>query len=279
MDVERELASGVVAAHPREAAQTAEQLPVEAVARLLETVDPEPAGDLLSHMTPLAARRVLDAIGPDRAARIVAELTTVVAALFLRGLPAEARGPLLAALPSRRADAVRSLLRFPEETAGSFMDPEVLALAEDLSAEQAVAAIREAPHAARYNLYVVDREQHLVGVINQRELLLAPRRAVLASFMTRRVHRLQAEAGRPAVVSHPAWREVHSLPVVDREGHYLGAIRYRTFRALEDALAGRRDEGAVTAQALGDLFRTGASAIVEMLSAPEARRGGPSDGR
>jgi magnesium transporter len=279
MDLERELALEVLAAHPREAAQVAERLPGAAVAELLGSTQAKTCADLLAQMSPLAARRALMAINPDRGAKIVGELPAAVAAPLLRGLPVEARVPLLQALPGTQARAVESMLRFPEGTAGALMDPDVLALCEDLTAEDAVAAVRETPHAARYNLYVLDRAQRLVGVINQRELLLAVPKALLGSFMTRSVHRLPAEADRVAVVSHPAWREVHSLPVVDRDGRYLGAVRYRAFRALEEALRERRDDASVTARALGDLFRTGAEAVLEMLSSSEAGEGGSDHGR
>jgi len=279
MELERDLAKEVLAAHPREAAQVAERLPVESLVALLGEAEPAACAHLLEPMAPHAARRALAALDPERAASIVDALAVDVAALLLRGLPGDVRAPMLAALPRRRARALESLLRFPEGSAGALMDPEVLALPEDLTAEEAVGRVRDAAEAARYNLYVVDRDQHLVGVINQRELLLAARDATLASFMTRRVHRLPATADRVAVIAHPAWREVHALPVVDHDGSYLGAVRYRAFRALEDALRERREDIAVTAQALGDLFRTGASAVLEMLSAPPAHEGGPQHGR
>ncbi len=279
MELERELALRVLAAHPGEAARVVERLPVEAAAGLLRSAELKSCAAMLAQMAPGAARRALAAIPADRAGAIAGELPVAVAAIFLRGLSAEVRAPILAALRSRRARALESLLRYPEGSAGALMDPEVLALPEDLTAEEAVERVREAAHAARYNLYVVDREQRLVGVLNQRELLVAPRDATLGSLMSRSVHRLPAEADRVAVVSHPAWRVVHALPVVDRSGVYLGAVRYRAFRQLEDALRARRGDPSVTARALGDLFRTGAAAVVDMLSTPAPREGGPPHGR
>ncbi len=279
MQLEQELAERVLAAHPREAAQLAERLDVDAVAGLLGSAEAKAAAGMLAQMAPHAAGRALAGVPAERATAIVSELPVDLAALFLRAIPAETRAPLLGALGVRRARALEALLGFSEDTAGALMDPEVLALPEDLTAEEAIARVREAAHAARYNLYVVDREQHLVGVINLRELLLAPLKATIASFMTRQVRRLPANADRVAVVSHPAWREVHSLPVVDRNGVYLGAIRYRVFRQLEDAMQQRSSDPSQTARALGDLFRTGGSAVLEMLSAPLARGGGQTDGR
>jgi magnesium transporter len=218
-------------------------------------------------------------MAPDPAVALIEQLDVAVAALLLRGLSAVQCADLLRRLPSAPARSLGLLLQHPEGTAGAVMDPDVLALPEDLTAEQAVARVRQAARGARYNLYIIDREQRLVGVINQRELLLAPADSPIASFMERRVHRLRAEADAAAVVSHPAWREVNSLPVVDRDGRYLGAIRYRAFRALEESLRERIPDSQVTAQALGDLFRTGAAAVLELLAPREIREGGTRDGR
>jgi magnesium transporter len=131
--------------------------------------------------------------------------------------------------------------------------------------EEAVDRVREAAGEARYNLYVVDRDQLLVGVVNLRELLMAEPGAPLSSLMKTAVHRLSARADRPTVVSHPGWRLVHALPVVDERGRYLGAVRYRTMRRLEEGLRNDGTEEGATARALGGLLRAGASAVLEAL--------------
>jgi magnesium transporter len=271
MSLETDLADAVLAAHPHEAARVLEGLPADQFHGLLREIDAEDAARVLAGMTSHGARAALAALGSDRAAAVVAEMPVGLSASLLRGLPAPQRSAVLDALPRRRARSVGALLRFPDGSAGARMDPDVLAVPETLTAREAAGRVRGAADDARYNIYVVDADHRLVGVVNQRELLLAPPRAVVSSFMTRRVHRLAASSDAVTLVSHPAWREVHSLPVVDRDGVYLGAIRYRAFRELEESLRGRRSDPSLTSRALGDLFRTGASAVVEMLAPPEGR--------
>jgi hypothetical protein len=72
--------------------------------------------------------------------------------------------------------------------------------------------------------------------------------------------------------------KVHALPVVDANGHFLGAIRYSAFRKLE-AEAGRAPSGhdpSRTAGALAEIFLLGAAAVARTaesaLLAPAARR-------
>ena len=74
---------------------------------------------------------------------------------------------------------------------------------------------------------------------------------------------IQGHQDRNAILAHPAWREAHSLPVVDRQGLYLGAIRYRTLRRLESESARHRArQDSHTAEALGDLFSTGMEGLL-----------------
>ena len=153
------------------------------------------------------------------------------------------------------------------------MDPDVLAFPVGLSAEAALQRIRGAPELARYNLYVVDTDQRLVGALTLRELLLADGSASLGELMVRDPLRVVASADRASVVSHPGWKKVHALPVVDEDGAFLGAIRYRVLRQLEEQLLARSHEDADAGLALGQLIAAGARGILDSVSGPsEARR-------
>jgi magnesium transporter len=279
MDLETSLASDLLRAHPLAAAQAFERLPAAEVAALLEELEVEPGTEALQRMTNHAATSVVSELGEPTRSQVFEMLPTETAAMLLRALEASIRERVLAALPERRAGQLRSLLAFPEGTAGSLMDPEVLALPQDLNVEEAVERVRQAASEARYNVYVVDRDRALVGVLNLRELLMARPDASLTSLMKLAVHRIPARADRRALVSHPGWREVHALPVVDERGRYLGAIRYRTLRRVEEGLRGRASEEGTTARALGGLFRAGASAMLEAMVASTPGGSLPEPGR
>lgn len=272
MDIETRLASDLLTAHPTDAAQAFERLPARDVAAMIEKVEAQLGAGILQRMAPPSTVAVLSELGPEKASRLVERLPLEMAALSLRSMDPSLREQILAALPGGRSRAVTTLLRFPEGTAGSLMDSEVLALPQDLTAREALVRVREAAGNARYNVYIVDRNQTLVGVINLHELLTARPGDPLSSLMKTRIHRLPATADRHAIMSDPGWLEVHALPVVDARGVYLGAIRYRTFRLLEEQLRGKRSDEGATARALGGLLRTGVAAVLEAVvaSTPES---------
>lgn len=281
--LEHDLAEGVLASHPLETARVLEGLEPGERARFLGGSRPDRAAACLRVMHAPAAADTLRALDPELAGRIVAAIPQDVAALYLRRLDDREREAILGEMGGRAARSLRSLLRFAPETAGAMMDPDVLAVPIDLSVGEATERVRQAAGDARYNLYAVDAEQRLVGAFNLRELFLAEDHARLASIAHTDPYRIPAGADRHAIVSHPGWLAVHSLPVVDDAGRYLGAIRYRTLRRIEAQLQEGRQATGATARALGDLFRTGATSVIEAVASSTAPalavQGAPDDVR
>ena len=272
MNLESQLARELVHGHPDRAAAVLERLPAVAVVPLLAAVPPADGAALLGCLPPQDGAALLEASTEERAARLLDALPLDTASRIARRIGAERRSTVFARLSPETAGTLRTLLAFPENTAGALMDPSVLALPGDLTVREARRRVREASRYAQYNLYVVDREQRLAGVLNLRELLRARPRATLADVMVRDPARLEAHADRAAILGHPLWRDVRALPVVDERGGYLGAIRYHVVRELEEELLGKGVPEVPTAEALGELFAAGAAGVFEALTAPGGDR-------
>jgi len=266
MTLVRRLAENLIDEHPQQAAAVLEAMGVDEAARLLKRSRPASGATLIRRLSPQFAAAALTKLELRQCARIIDALDHDVAARLLRRLSADVQAGILESISPKHAHGFRALLSFPENTAGALMDPDVLALPEDLSAREALKRIREAPEHTRYNVYVVDREQQLVGVLNLRELLLAKPRALLSALMVRSPQRLLATADRASILANPGWKDVHALPVVDEAGGYLGAVRYRTLREVEAELLSTRFSDEDASHALGQLFAAGAGALLDAFS-------------
>lgn len=270
MKLENTLAETALARHPIRSALALEKLGEEASVSLLAHCDVEGASRVMQHVSPTFAGNVLSRLEPQRIAELVEQTTVDVGARWLRRLEPNLQETVLGQTSRGQARNIRLLLGFPPGSAGSLMDPSVLALPQDLAAREAIARIREAANQTRYNVYVVDENQQLVGVLNLRELLLAPPKQVIGDAMTRNPHRIPAEADREAVIGHPGWREAHALPVVGRAGEYLGAIRYRTLRALESERRAKRGRDADTGAAFGEVISAAAAGVLDAIGGHDA---------
>jgi magnesium transporter len=277
MALVQNLADALMREHPARAVTALEVVEEAETARILARGSAELAGSILCRLSPSRGRSVLEHLAPQRAASALESIPTDDAARLLRRASANARNAILECLEPPRARSLRSMLRFPEGSAGALMDPEVLALPQELRVREALRRVRAAAAHAHYNLYVVDQAQRLVGVLNLRELLDARGSLALSACMVRSPRRIPATADRAAVVEHPGWRDAHMLPVVDDGDAYLGAIRYRTLRALEDELLHRDSPDASSSAALGQLFAIGTGGLIDALAGTASGRGEHGD--
>jgi magnesium transporter len=276
METEWLLCQEFLKSHPCDAAMILERLALEDAAGLLEKTPPEAAASILQHMAPLTASGCLARLAPDKATPVLSALAVEFTAALLRRLDPDVQDRLLARAPGELTVPLRRLLLYPEGTAGALMDPRALALTEDLASSEALARIRRAPRNVLYYLYIVDREGRLVGVMNLRELMLAPPKNLLSSTMQRNVARLLARANLTAVVAHPGWREFHAMPVVDDGERFVGVMRYETLRRLEGSGQRPPNPAVSTVLNLGELCWIGFAGMLAGLTttiSPSQRAG------
>ena len=269
------VATRFVADHPEEAALVLEQMSFADAAALLAELDPAQGAGLVARLSAALAVDCLRSLPDGMVAGVLGELPIDLAARILKRAPDETREAWLSAIPEERASFLRRKLRYPPGTAGALVDPLVLALPEDLSVAEAQKQLRRSAERAYYYVYVVDREQRLVGALDIRELMLAESKATLGAVMHREVVSVSAHADLATVLSHPGWRELDALPVVDGARVFFGIIRHRAMRQI----AGRADEHEArpmvrTVVSLGELYWTGMSAFLAGVSAVAPRVSG-----
>lgn len=281
MTSDLDLCGTFVVAHPRDAARVLERLPAEDVAALLDAMPPGTSARAFEQMTPTTAAGSLQRMRTDAAAALVAGLRSDLAASLLRRVDSAVQAAVLERLPQAEARVLRAVLRYPEGTAGALMDPRAIAVADDVAAREALAAVRRSPRDRLSYLFVVDRAHRLAGVADLGELMQARPGDLVAAIMDRSVSRLPARTGRAGILAHPGWRRFHTLPVVDEESRFVGAIRYEVFRALEDDAEdkARRQDAVTTVVALGELYWLGLSSVLDGLASIVKRNPAHATGR
>ena len=233
-----------------------DRIPAELAALLLNTMEPHTAGSCLERMTADRAAGALDRVPLERAA------------LLMRRLLPETREAVLQLLPPEPNRHLGLLMRGREDTAGALMEPRIFTLPTEVSAGEALSRVRSNPERASHYLYVLERDQTLAGVLTLRELLAAGEDSEIASLMQRDVVCLRMGDSLASVLVHPAWLEFHTLPVIDENNQFTGALRHKTLRQLANRVQGpvRLDHAGL---ALGELFRIGLSGLVNSALAVE----------
>jgi len=147
------------------------------------------------------------------------------AADLLDVLDDERRERILELLGATQGAKLESLLEGEEETAGSLMNTEFLALGEDLTVGQAIEAIRQYPRKESFfYVYCIDIDQHLVGVLSLRSLILADVAAQLKELMVQSVVRTQIDSSPEEVAQLVSKYDLLSIPVVDLQNRLVGVV-------------------------------------------------------
>lgn len=277
MSAEAHLARAFLQAHPARSARVLEQMPLARAHAVLREVPAPLAAATIRGMTVSFASDCLARLAATRdAAEIIDEMTVSEAAGVLRAVPDSVRQTILSDVSEAHRDLVSRALHYPAGTAGEVMDPTVFHLPDDVLVADARVRLTRAARDLLYYVYIVDREQYLVGVLDIAELMQARARDPLSVVMHRDVDRLNVLTPLVAVRQHAGWQRYHALPVVDESDKLVGAIRYQTLRRLERDAGERGPEPArITAGALAELFQLGTSGLVAGLAATAERERAP----
>lgn len=218
--------------HPADIAEIISQVGTRERAAVLAALNADLAADTLQQMEEDLRSAALQEMPVPRAAMVLEKIESDEAADMLGDLPDELAQELLALLPDEREQDLRLLASHPEHTAGSLMTTDCVLLPQGAKAGRAIDWIRrERPeqHMMTY-LYIVDREERLVGVVSLRDLVLASPDDEMAAIMEDDVVEVTADVDEDEVGRIMTKYDLLALPVVDEERRLLGIV------TLDDAL-------------------------------------------
>ncbi|MGH2551173.1 MAG: magnesium transporter [Thermomicrobiales bacterium] len=225
-----------------EIARLIEAIPEEWRHDYVAELHPEEAADYIESLTHDEAADLLEEMDPDDAADIVAELTD------------ERAEQIFGEMEADEAEEIRELLAYPPDTAGGIMTPAFVAISPDLRADQAVTALRQVAQEAEtiYYVYVLDAEEHLLGVLSLHNLVLSRPETPVRDLMVKSAIKAKVTDDQEAVARLITDYNLLAVPVVDEFDRLVGIV---TQDDIADVL---QDE------ATEDIERLGGSSPLEM---------------
>lgn len=171
-------------------------------------------------------------------------------------MPYEIQQQLLGKLSTQSLQVLRELHAYPEETAGALMSSDFITLAPELNMRQAIEVLRDIAgnHDTLYLIYIVDAQQHLLGVISLRQIIQAAPDATIAEVMTTDVVYATVDEDQEQVARTLAYYDFIALPVVDAAHKLVGIITY------DDAM------DIAEAESTEDILKSGAVTPLNELS-------------
>ena len=136
---------------------------------------------------------------------------------------------LLALLPKEQAERTRSILASDEAKAGSLMSNQFVAMSPETTVRDALAQLRQSmpdKDAISYLYIVREPDRGLVGVVDLRELVLAPETSTLRDLMATPPVAADEHALKEQLVDLFAKYQFRMLPVIDANDRLVGVIDY-----------------------------------------------------
>jgi magnesium transporter len=222
------------ALQPVEIARSISRLDKDLQTRLLELLGPKKSAAIISKILDFGSTDIVDRMPSNQAAPIVNEMARDQQADFLKKIGEDDAEAILQEIKPTKAQKIRKLMGYPEDTAGALMITEYLAYDIHLQVKDVLDDLRQ--HGEQYSdydiqyAYVVTDTHKLVGVLRLRDLLMAPRHQQIQEVMVK----------KPLSVSvHTALRDLRDffrqysflgVPVVDDLGNLVGVIRSSSVR-------------------------------------------------
>ena len=190
---------------PSQLAAFLEEIHEEDLADLLGFLDEEETALVLRALKVEDAAAIFERLDEDRQEAVVEQIGAEAMAPIAAEMGADERTDLIESLPEAIGDSlletlervdpeaaaeVEELAQWPEDTAGGLMTTDYVSASPAMTVGDAIERIRELGQDAEvvYYVYVLDREERLLGVVSLRELLLARQDTPLTDVMVENVH-------------------------------------------------------------------------------------------
>ena len=213
--------------HPADLADIVEELSPEERNAVMETLDSEVAAETLSEVDPRMQVSILESLDTETAADIVEEMAPDTAANIMAELEEETSEEILEEMETEPKSDVEELLEFEEDTAGGMMNTEYVAVFENGTVADALAALRSGEEDLLEGLntvFLIDEEGRLKGSVALGRLLVAAPETPIKEQVTSTLIKVAVDEKQDRVTALFDKYNILTLPVTDPEDKLTGVI-------------------------------------------------------
>ncbi|TQV63847.1 MAG: magnesium transporter [Halothiobacillaceae bacterium] len=226
--------------HAADIARILELLPLQDRLVVWDLVKAHMDGDVLLEVSDAVRESLIDAMDTHELVAATEQLGTDEIADLAPDLPDEVVQGIYKTLNPEEREQLRIALSYPEDSVGAHMDFEMVSVREDVTVEvvlRYLRRLRELPdHTDK--LFVVDREEHLRGVLPLNTLLVSDLDTEVGAIMDADPKRFSPDGeAREAAEAFERY-DLISAPVLDADGVLIGRV---TVAAIVDFIKDRQD--------------------------------------
>ncbi|MDH5369165.1 MAG: magnesium transporter, partial [Gammaproteobacteria bacterium] len=224
--------------HPAEIAHLLESLPGNEREKVWPYVPEDTGGEILLHLNDDARAAFINKMDTEELVAATEMLDTDDLADILPEMPHDVVQEILLSLETLERDRLRSVLSYDEDSAGGLMDLDTIIVRADISLDVVLRYLRRKGSMPQGtdNLFVVDRENHFLGLLPLSLILTNDPQLLVSELMLTNIEGINANKHAREVANLFEHRDLITAPVIDDENHLLGRI------TIDDVVDVIRDE-------------------------------------
>jgi len=212
--------------HPADIAYVLEALPLDERLYLWDLVKADRDGEILVEVSDAVRESLISTMDTEELVAATEALPADEIAAIADDLPQEVMDDVLESLPVEEREQLRAAMSFDEDMVGAWMDFDDVQVRSDVTLEVVLRYLRrfdELPSQTD-QLFVVDRDEILLGVLPLNRLIVSEPEARVADVMQPPVVKLlQHEKVENAASAFERY-DLVSAPVVDTNGKLVGRV-------------------------------------------------------
>ncbi|MDN6013489.1 MAG: magnesium transporter, partial [Lactococcus sp.] len=168
----------------------------------------------------------LKEISPEYLSAMFDEMSTDNAADILTNLTKRERRSIFTLMAPENVSEIRNLMHYDEETAGSLMTTEFVAVVANQTVSSAMTVIKATAEDAEtiYYVYVLDSGKQLLGVISLRSLLISHDDTLISDIVNEHIIKVNVDEPQERVARYFRDYDLLALPVISHDNLMLGIV-------------------------------------------------------
>lgn len=235
--------------HSADVAHILEALPLEDRLTIWNLVKVERDGEILLEVSDAVRETLIAAMDSDELIAATEQLDADEIADLAPDLPRYVIDDVFQSLPMEEREQLRAAMSYPEDVVGALMDFDIVTIRDDVTLEVVLRYLRRLDELPGHTdqLFVVDRDERLKGVLPLNRLLVSDPDTEVAAVMSTEILKLHPN-DKAQQAAHAFERyDLVSASVVDADGKLVGRV---TVNAVMDFI---REESENEALKLGGL--------------------------
>ena len=223
---------------PQDVAHLLESSPPKLRQAIWALVNLEDEGEILQFLSEEVKNQFLQAMDADEVLAVTEGLETDDIADILQQLPNTVIKKVMASMEQQHRSRVERVINFEENSAGGLMSTEMITVRASITLDVLLRYLRrheELPKTTD-NIYVVSKNDSLVGILPLAKLLVTDTRATVREIMQTDFHHIPVDMPDNEVALLFERNDWVSAPVVSDNGKLLGRI------TIDDAVDVLRDD-------------------------------------